>query len=122
MSENVTKLRDSEDKPGAPTLSRSLLDEKNRAFFLAKLAKIEQGEEKKKTITDSKAAEISAMINKGLDRHGIKRFLSYQKMDEDARHRSDLTFQYLCKISNIMLQDDLFEASLQASVDQHQAG
>lgn len=122
MNDNVTTLPAGQQEDEHRHLPDELLDQKNKDFFCKQIDALNKITSQRKEMNDRKAAVISAMADKGLDRHGVKRFMQYLAMDEDKRHQSDLTFQYLCRIHNIMLQDDLFAAEVQEQVARHQAG
>ena len=102
-------------------LAASALDQK----FLNKIAKAHDDLEQIKTQRDNlntkKAEVITNLVDMGLDRKAVKAALAYVATPEDQRQLFDLSYAATRKALGVPIQDDLFVAQVERTVQAHQA-
>lgn len=101
-------------------LKQSSMDEK----FLNKIStahdKLQKIKTQREKLNSQKQEVISNLVDMGLDRHAVKAAINYAETPEDKRQLFDLTYAATRKALGVPLQDDLFVATAQRAVDEHQ--
>lgn len=94
--------------------------------FLDLIAKTEQDllevDDSRAELNARKAAMMAKLVDKGLNKDAVKAAFKYFRTPEEKRERFDLSYQVVRKALGCPMQDDLFVAAAQKTVDNHQAG
>lgn len=82
----------------------------------AELADIDS---KREELNASKANVMAQLVNFGLNKDAVKAAIKYFRTPEEKRDRFDLSYQLMRKALECPMQDDLFVAAAQKTVDKH---